>query len=186
MWRSLLGEGGCMAVDLMFTEPDSRLTRLAALQQATGGPVADTGAAALLGALFDPDVARVSEDRGVLVINAGNSHLVAFLVHGGRLYGVFEHHTGMGEPDVVWAQLQRFRAGGIGMEEIFEDGGHGVARVGSPPEGVDFGLACVIGPRREIFAGCDVVFPAPGGDMMLTGAFGMLHGWRMLQEAQRA
>ena len=36
----------------------------------------------------------------------------------------------------------------------------------------------VIGPRRRMLHGFAAEFPAPGGDMMLTGSFGLVEGLR--------
>ena len=65
------------------------------LHDKTGGPVADTGASALLGALCDKEVMDRSYRQGITVINVGNGHTVAALVYKGQVRGIYEHHTGM-------------------------------------------------------------------------------------------
>lgn len=180
LWERLLveaqGQPGCLLYDVVPPE----FTRLADLQRSIGGgPVADTGAAAVLGGLFEPSIRDLAEERGLTLVNIGNSHTVAFLLFQGRIWGVFEHHTGLLEPGRLWAQLARFRAGGLEFEEVFDDQGHGTMRLEPPTAAQGFAPTLVLGPRRGLLAGFDVSFPAPGGDMMLTGAFGLVEGLRL-------
>ncbi|TVM30707.1 hypothetical protein DQK91_20240 [Oceanidesulfovibrio marinus] len=189
IWRNLLSCDGGRLDSLFYEQAPESLTRLVTLQRAIGGgPVADTGAAAVLGALFDPQVAALSERTGVMVVNAGNSHFLAFLVYQQRIYGVYEHHTGMQKPEAIASDLDRFRRGEIANEEVLESGGHGVHTVELPGGGVGFGHVCVMGPRRRLanealrqdagrYAG--IMHPAPGGDMMIAGCFGLVSGYYM-------
>ncbi|WP_243360499.1 DUF1786 family protein [Fundidesulfovibrio terrae] len=177
LWeRFLAGTSGRLDA-LLYDTPPVELTRLATIQQATGGgPVMDTGPAAALGALFDPAVEAVADDRGTLVVNMGNSHVLGLLVHQGRLAGVYEHHTGQIEIPELVRQLELFRKGALRNEDVFDTGGHGCAvreLTGT------FDGTFVIGPRRGELGGMmEAVFPAPGGDMMLAGCFGMLKAWK--------
>ena len=66
-----------------------------ALHEKTGGPVADTGTSALLGALCDPAVLERSFRQGLTIVNVGNGHTVAALLYQGKVRGIYEHHTGM-------------------------------------------------------------------------------------------
>ncbi|MBA4356924.1 MAG: DUF1786 domain-containing protein [Humidesulfovibrio sp.] len=180
LWERLLLEAEGRPESLLFAEVPPEFTRLAALQRSIGGgPVADTGAAAVLGALFEPSVRTRAEERGLTLVNIGNSHTVAFLVFAGRIWGVYEHHTGLLDAGRLWAQLERFRRGELGFEEIFDDRGHGTMRLALPVAAQGFAPTLVLGPRRGLLAGYDVEFPAPGGDMMLTGAFGLVEGLRL-------
>jgi len=43
----------------------------------------------------------------------------------------------------------------------------------------------VLGPRRGLLEGHAVEFPAPGGDMMLTGSFGLVEGLRLQKRIAR-
>ena len=165
-WERFMNEDGGDIARLLYADPPEEMTRLQCLRRSIGvGLVADTGSAALLGALFDPGVARTAETDGVLVLNVGNSHTVAFLVLGSRVLGVYEHHTG---------HLDEARL--LGNEEVFDDGGHGCVTVPDLPGG--FERIVVLGPRRALLADARVEFLAPGGDMMLAGCFGLLKGWR--------
>jgi len=181
LWEKLLHEAEGRPESLLYQEVPACFTRLADLQRAIGGgPVADTGAAAVLGALFEPSVRARAESRGLTLVNVGNSHTVAFLVFQGRVWGVYEHHTGLVDAPRLWDQLTRFRAGSLNFEEIFDDRGHGTMRLDLPDEARNFAETLVIGPQRKMLAGHDVEFPAPGGDMMLTGSFGLVEGLRLL------
>jgi len=182
LWTDLLSRSRGKVQDLLFEQPPQELTRLKAVQSMTGGgPVADTGAAAVLGALFDPDSYAVSQDQGVLVVNVGNSHTIAFLVHQESIYGIFEHHTGLLDSRKLWAYLSRFGQNNLDNQEVFADHGHGCMYVHDFPTQIHFDSVVVLGPRRDMLQDFPVTFPAPGGDMMLAGAFGLLHGWQLKQ-----
>ena len=176
LWERFLAGASGRLDALLYDTPPAELTRLAALQRSTGGgPVMDTGPAAALGALFDPAVEAVANESGALVINMGNSHVLGLLVFKGRLAGVYEHHTGQVESGELVRQLEEFRHGRLQNEDVFATGGHGCAVRELPGS---FAHTFVIGPRRGELVGMDAVFPAPGGDMMLAGCFGMLKAWR--------
>jgi uncharacterized protein (DUF1786 family) len=181
IWRRFLEEEGGDPRKLIFTRAPKAMTRLAALQaDAGGGPVADTGAAAILGALFVPGIEEASRKRGVTLVNLGNSHTIAFTVYHGRVWGVYEHHTGLLAAESLWRDLERFRTGKLDFEEVFAGRGHGCHSLEAPSGAGNFGDIHVLGPRRSILAEYDVGFPAPGGDMMLAGCFGLLKGLEYL------
>lgn len=176
LWERFLGSSSGRLEDLLYEDVPPELTRLATLQRATGGgPVMDTGPAAALGVLFDRETEERVNERGALVVNMGNSHVLGLLVHGGTLAGVYEHHTGMADRLTLETQLRRFRRGELACQEVFDGGGHGCTVRDLPS---DFPETYVIGPRRGELAGMDAHFPAPGGDMMLTGCFGLLKAWQ--------
>jgi len=152
-----------------------RLTRLRAV--ADDAPpdlptlVMDTGPAAILGALEDPLVG--SADRAI-VANLGNFHTLAFHLNGGRVHGLFEHHTG----ELSRAKLERYlaqlAAGTISNAEVFADMGHGALVVGVADRPPDF--LAVTGPRRALLtdSAWHPYLAVPHGDMMLAGCFGLL------------
>lgn len=180
LWERFLLEAGGDPAALVFDAPPQELTRLADLRESTsGGPVADTGAAAVLGALFTEEIAALSRQRGITVLNLGNSHTVAFLVYDGRILGVYEHHTGLLDADRLTGQLEGFRTGKLSFDTVFDDRGHGCLTLDLPGQAGDFTPTFVLGPRRDLLHGHEVQFPAPGGDMMLAGCFGLLHGLRL-------
>ncbi|MHC1753233.1 DUF1786 domain-containing protein [Humidesulfovibrio sp.] len=180
LWEKLLLEAEGRPESLLYDEVPACFTRLADLQTAIGGgPVADTGAAAVLGGLFEPSIRARANATGLTLVNIGNSHTVAFLLFQGRVWGVYEHHTGLLDGSRLWAQLARFRAGSLSFEEIFDDRGHGTMRLDLPHAAHGFAPTLVIGPRRNMLEALDVEFPAPGGDMMLTGSFGLVEGLQL-------
>jgi uncharacterized protein (DUF1786 family) len=182
IWRRLLSRSRGRPEAFLFRDPPQELTRLRSLHRAIGqGVVADTGTAAVLGALSVPDVERASRQGGACVVNAGNSHVIAFLVLEGAIRGIYEHHTGLMDPQSLWRDLELFRRGGLSGEEVFRNEGHGCCYLEEPEHAGDFGSVYVLGPNRDMLAGYPVTFPAPGGDMMLAGCFGLLHGLRLLQ-----
>ncbi|MBA4358941.1 MAG: hypothetical protein C0405_14580, partial [Desulfovibrio sp.] len=184
LWERLLLEAQGRPETLLYDQVPPEFTRLADLQRSIGGgPVADTGAAAVLGALFEGSIRDRATQRGLTLVNIGNSHIVAFLVFQGRIWGVYEHHTGLLDAAKLWAQLTRFRTGALGFEEVFDDRGHGTMRLELPTSAQGFAPTLVLGPRRGLLAGHAVEFPAPGGDMMLTGAFGLVEGLRLTRRA---
>ncbi|MDD3313066.1 DUF1786 domain-containing protein [Pseudodesulfovibrio sp.] len=177
LWRAFLAEGGGRPESLVYDTPPAMLTRLTDLQdEIGGGPVADTGAAAVLGALYVDEIAAHGRETGITLVNIGNSHLIAFLLYKDRIHGVYEQHTGCVDGAKLWADLAKFRCGCLSFEQVFEDKGHGCLTLGLPDGAAGFAPTYVIGPRRGMLEGYDVSFPAPGGDMMLAGCFGLLKG----------
>ncbi|MFW6415468.1 MAG: DUF1786 domain-containing protein [Thermodesulfobacteriota bacterium] len=178
IWEMLLSRRDTKLEDLVFTNPPQEFTRLCTIQAASGGgPVADSGTAAVLGALFVPEIEAKNRERGVCLVGIGNSHTVAFLVYQGRIYGVYEQHTGLLSGEKLWMDLQGFKNGNLTFEQVFADQGHGCLILEAPAAADNFPEIYVIGPQRSILKGYDVHFPAPGGDMMLTGCFGLLKAW---------
>jgi len=176
LWERAVRERRAIGELFYAADPPPELTRLraaaAAAASAADGPVmvADTGPAALYGAL----------PRGVddaVLINVGNGHTVCLLALGGRVAGVFEHHTRALDGPGLEARLRRWLAADLHSDEVRADHGHGAiidpaaARTTLPD--VPF---IVTGPQRHLLAGCrlPLELAAPHGDMMLTGCFGLL------------
>lgn len=174
-WRTLLETSNCPDAWLHETVP-APLTRLAALQAATGGLVADTGTAAILGALCLPEVVTRSQREGVTIINVGNSHTVAALIYRNKVAAIYEHHTGQRTLEQLLGDLHEFRLGWLPDEQVHGTGGHGTAFSTIPEEAGGFMPTFVLGPRREILRGHGQ-FIAPYGDMMLAGCYGLLRAY---------
>ncbi|MBK8780203.1 MAG: DUF1786 domain-containing protein [Anaerolineales bacterium] len=146
--------------------------------------VMDTAPAAVLGANFDPVVAK--RERKIIV-NVGNFHTLAFRL-GDGIEGVFEHHTGEIDLPKLERYIRALADGSLRHQDIFDDMGHGALVYGTNP--FEFGKdefdVVVTGPRRSMFATMDsrpssVVngrlhpyFAVPFGDMMIAGCFGLL------------
>ena len=132
--------------------------------------VADTGPAALYGALPDGVADAV-------LVNVGNGHTVCLLALDGRVAGVFEHHTTCLDGPGLELFLRRWLAGDLTSDEVRADHGHGAVLAPGAAARDPLRLPLVVtGPRRELLAGSELPldFAAPHGDMMLTGCFGLL------------
>ncbi|NPV30396.1 MAG: DUF1786 domain-containing protein [Firmicutes bacterium] len=182
-WERFLAQGGRL-VDLIYREIPPYLTRMRAVQEAVPGAfLMDTGAAAIRGALLDPVVAA-RQQAGVMVVNVGNQHVLAALVRGDRIWGIFEHHTGLMTPEKLRNFLARFREGKVANEEVYADGGHGCAWHPEAPDPGCFEFVAVTGPRRRLAEGLGY-FAVPCGDMMLSGCFGLVASLKEFLEADR-
>jgi uncharacterized protein (DUF1786 family) len=134
--------------------------------------VMDTGPAAVLGALDDPQVAAADP---VMVVNVGNFHTVAFLLEGRRVAGLFEHHTGELTATELESYLARLAAGTLSNDEVFADMGHGALELG--PVAKSPTLTALTGPRRGLLnrSRLNPYLAVPHGDMMMAGCYGLLH-----------
>jgi uncharacterized protein (DUF1786 family) len=156
------------------------LTRLQSVADSAGElpcplVVMDTAPAAVLGANFDPVVAK----RGrKIVVNVGNFHTLAFRL-GDGIEGVFEHHTGEIDLPKLEKYIRALADGSLKHQDIFDDMGHGALVYGDNPFefGEDEFDVVVTGPRRSMFANNPTLRPyyaVPFGDMMIAGCFGLL------------
>jgi uncharacterized protein (DUF1786 family) len=172
-WENFLAQGGRLA-DLASRQPPAHFTRMAAVAEALPGAVLmDTCAAGVRGALLDPQATEHLES-GLTVVNVGNAHTFAALVKGDRLRGIYEHHTGLLNPEKLFSHLAKFQRGTLTSAEVFDDQGHGCAYVpGFDPAG-SFAFTIITGPRRRLAQNWPGVFAAPFGDMMLSGCFGLV------------
>ena len=172
-WEHFIQEGGHLeALAYGPGEVPSYLTRLAAVQALLHGAlVMDTAAAAIRGALLDPHVdAHLPE--GLVIVNLGNQHVVGALVQDDRVYGMFEHHTHLVDLGKLVELVTGLREGTLSNDAVYADEGHGAYI--SPEYRGPFRFLAVTGPRRALAAPMEPYFAVPYGDMMLTGAFGLL------------
>ena len=144
--------------------------------------VMDTAPAAILGATFDP---KVAERERVIIANVGNFHTLTFRMGKNGIEGLFEHHTGLVDADKLESLLLMLAEGKIRREDVFNDQGHGALMYDPTPLHLGVGEYDVVitGPRRKLFRpSCSSsrllslrpYYPAPFGDMMITGCFGLL------------
>jgi uncharacterized protein (DUF1786 family) len=172
-WQNFLAEGGKCTASL-YADPPGYLTRMRAVRaQLPRGFVMDTGMAAIHGAACDPWI-RSRLDRGVLVVNLGNQHILAGLILGERVWGIFEHHTGALSSSSLKRWMDRFRGGELRSPEVLEDGGHGCAYSPDPLPSTGFESVAVTGPQRELARTLGWTLAAPFGNMMLSGSFGLV------------
>jgi len=184
------------------------MTRLQAVADSAGELpcpliVMDTAPAAVLGASFDPAVAKREHK---IITNIGNFHTLAFRmgaggkVPGTGIEGVFEHHTGEIDLKKLESLLRALADSSLKHEDVFDDMGHGALMY--THEQFEFGNddfdVVVTGPRRSMYMTVDPstslrtshgsrtdnrrppspvlrpYFAAPFGDMMIAGCFGLL------------
>lgn len=166
---------GLEGFGFLAAEIPARMTRMQAVADSwtSSEPLflMDTGPAAILGALDDAAVAAADP---VVVLNIGNFHTIAALLHGRRIAGLFEHHTGELSRPKLEQYLDALAVGALSNDRVFEDMGHGALELGvnaSPPERL-----AVTGPRRGLLDGSRLNphLAVPHGDMMLAGCFGLL------------
>jgi uncharacterized protein (DUF1786 family) len=147
--------------------------------------ILDTGPAAALGALQDPEVDGHNER---LVLNLGNMHALAFHLQGFEIVALYEHHTGEMTNDQIEDFTLRLIDASLRHDEVFNSQGHGVFYAMPRPRlhGVPF--LAVTGPQRNRLRTTRLLHPyfaAPHGDMMLSGCFGMVAAFAYRHEAWR-
>ena len=166
------------------------MTRLQAVADSAGKLpcpliVMDTAPAAVLGADFDPVVAR-REPK--IICNVGNFHTLAFRLGEKGIDGVFEHHTGEIDLAKLESLLRRLANSSLKHEDVFNDMGHGALMYSQDKfEFTEDEFDVVVtGPRRSMFQTMDnrlltidngrlrPYFAVPFGDMMIAGCFGLL------------
>ena len=179
-WQNFLNAGGSLR-DLIYSQDNlpAYFTRMKAVLEysrhfAEEIWLMDTGSAAILGSLEDPLVKDATENRGSMLVNVGNQHTIAFLVAGKKVYGVFEHHTGLLSEKSLVNYLQRFQEGSLSNEEVFGDHGHGCAIL-TEAANFEFDFISVTGPQRRLAKGFGYL-AVPHGDMMISGAAGLVRG----------
>jgi uncharacterized protein (DUF1786 family) len=179
-------DGGGELVDAVFQAAPPGMTRMQAMiESVPGAYVMDTGAAALLGSLGDPLVARAVETDGAILVNVGNMHTFAALVRGRRLFGLFEHHTGGITAEIIGNLIEQLRHGTIDLGSFRDQfDGHGAALDPAYRDLGPFAFVAVTGPNRGIARPLGYHEAAPHGDMMLTGSFGLAEGVLMKLAAQ--
>ena len=145
----------------------------------------DTGPAAILGALDDPQVREVlASGRPVVAVNVGNFHvLVCRMTVVGpsvRIDGMAEHHTGELDRAGLAQLVAAVADGTVDDDAVFRSMGHGaLMRRGWRPDG-GRPFVAVTGPRRDLLLGSDIPglgtphAAVPHADMMQTGNFGGL------------
>ncbi|MBC7262901.1 MAG: DUF1786 domain-containing protein [Chloroflexi bacterium] len=177
LWREFI-EGGGRLEKLAYRKPPAQFTRMCAVQEdAPGAIVMDTGAAAIWGALCDEQVSA-HRDEGLVILNVGNQHVLGALVQRERIWGLFEHHTVLVKPEKLANLVARLQEGALTNEEVYTDGGHGAFIHEEYPGG--FNRVAVTGPNRAMARGLGYYMAVPYGDMMLSGAFGLVAATRRL------
>jgi len=135
--------------------------------------VMDTSIAAIAGCLQDT---LVAEAESVLAVNLGNGHTTAAIVLKGEISAIAEHHTQLLTPTRLKRLLREFADGELTDEDVFNEGGHGVAFATKPPGLSKIDVIAVTGPNRHLIekTGIEAYFASPAGDMMMTGPMGLI------------
>ncbi|MBS4008508.1 MAG: DUF1786 domain-containing protein [Clostridium sp.] len=171
LWEKFMSDGGKLQ-KLAYQTVPSVFTRMQAIKlDVPGALLMDTCGAALLGALSDSVVRNTVEKGVVAVLNLGNQHSFAALVHQDCVLGLFEHHTALMTAEKARGYLARLCGATLTNQEILDDGGHGCV---PPKKPVKAELIVVTGPRRSLLSARDYYFAAPQGNMMLMGCFGLI------------
>lgn len=174
--QQLLSAGGDLW-SMVFREPPDYMIRMRAVRTLLpGAMVMDTGSAAVLGILGDPTVADAVEREGAILVNVGNMHTFGVAVQGRRVWGLFEHHTGGITPAILAHLVDALRTGRLTHDEVIAHGGHGAAF--DPSYGVrePIPFVAITGPNRALVRSLGYHEAVPHGDMMLSGAFGLVEG----------
>jgi uncharacterized protein (DUF1786 family) len=178
-WQRFVEQGGDI-IKLAYLDVPPHLTRMKAVQaDVPGAMLMDTGAAAIWGALCDENVAGHQGD-GLIIVNIGNQHTIGFLFGEGRVWGLFEHHTVLMNPEKLAAYIQALQEGTIDNDAVYRDNGHGAYVHPGYRGGGGFQFVAVTGPNRAMAAGLGYYMAVPYGDMMMTGAFGLVAAARRL------
>jgi len=193
-FKHLIAAGGSLT---SFCYVDGRipdyLTRLKAVHRTLKEEgmqrtlVMDTGPAAISGALCDDETAKHAWEPHIIV-NVGNGHTLAAMLHQQKIIGMFEHHTSLITTEKLDYFLSLFIDGKLTNERIFQDGGHGCYIHKTGYREIERAFrergfwVTTIGPQRGIMKKSRVSphFAAPGGDMMLAGCFGLITGFNNL------
>jgi uncharacterized protein (DUF1786 family) len=135
--------------------------------------VMDTSPDAILGCLIDPAVKGADP---VLAVNVGNGHTMVAIISNGEVTAVLEHHTRLLDSQKMEKLLHDFADGKLSNEQVFEDNGHGMFFLKTPPGFSGIEKVVVTGPNRNVLAktGLCAHFATPGGDVMMSGTFGLV------------
>ncbi|OGO03113.1 MAG: hypothetical protein A2Y91_06955 [Chloroflexi bacterium RBG_13_54_8] len=159
------------------------LTRAKAVAQSADPDVPllllDTGVAAALGALRDNEVLR---HQDLVTVNMGNSHTIAFHLHGMSIEGFFEHHTNLIDAADLDLLITKLVQGTLSHEDVYEAGGHGAIVLRGDRRRF---FVAATGPRWDVIAGSllKTYRACPYGDTMLAGCYGLVSACAMRMEA---
>jgi uncharacterized protein (DUF1786 family) len=179
-WERFVEAGGNIS-SLAYREIPDYFTRMQAVRaDVPGALLMDTGSAAIWGVLCDPAVAA-HQEKGLVIVNVGNQHTIGVLLKDERVWGLFEHHTVLLTTEKLAAYVRALRQGTLSNDEVYDEHGHGAMIHADYPPDSFFGLVAVTGPNRHMAEGLGYYMAVPHGDMMLSGAFGLVAAARRLR-----
>lgn len=179
-WKQFLDNGGKLS-KLIYREPPPYFTRMISIKNSLKCETLfmDTGPAGIMGAFCDKKVEEYRE-KGLVIVNIGNQHVICSIVKGDRIFAILEHHSREMNEEKIVDVIKRFKERNITDEEVFEGRGHGVCFSVDLTEDTSDWPVIITGPKRQLAAGGDYYFAVPNGDMMLTGCFGLVEGARQI------
>ena len=132
--------------------------------------IMDTKFASIVGMQYDD---MVKDLNSYVVIDIGNGHTTASSIEGGKVQGLFEHHTSNLNGNNLEEYILKLAEGTITNEEIYNNHGHGACVI-NPISKLE--KVIVAGPKRDLIKETDLDwhFAAPGGDVMMTGTVGLI------------
>ncbi|KKM12954.1 pyruvate formate lyase-activating protein [Clostridiales bacterium PH28_bin88] len=179
-WQGFVEQGGDIR-RLLYGEIPPYFTRMLAVRRDVPTAfLADTGSAAIWGALEDPWVARHRE-QGLIIVNIGNQHTVGVLLQGWRIWGLFEHHTRLVSEEKLGEYVARLRSGTLTHREVYDDEGHGCFIHPGFRQSGEFNFVAVTGPQRAMAKPHGYYQAVPHGNMMLAGCYGLVAARMHLQ-----
>ena len=156
--------------EFFFTEKTGFFTRFDAILE----QLKDNG---FKGFVMDSKIASIcgilsyASDMGIknfIGLDIGNAHTLGVSMKGERIVGIFEHHTKYLDEEKLRKIVEKFSAGVLTFEEVYNDKGHGaVVLEPNEPEKV-----LIAGPNRKLFKKYGD-YAYPGGDVMITGCIGL-------------
>jgi len=130
----------------------------------------DSKFASVCGATCDE---YVKDLESYIIMDIGNGHTLAASCEGGKIIGVFEHHTRALTATKLQSLVKKLEEGTITHEEVHDDGGHGAWVTGPMSK-----CECIVatGPLRELLkqTNFNIHNAAPAGDVMMTGPAGLI------------
>lgn len=138
--------------------------------------VMDSGMAAILGASMD---IQARDKHAVLVLDVATSHTVGAALENDEICGFFEYHTQDISLQRLESLVRDLADGQLVHEQILTEGGHGAfIRKAFGFENAE--ILVTTGPKRKLVYGSklQLVYGAPLGDNMMTGAVGLLEALR--------
>jgi uncharacterized protein (DUF1786 family) len=167
------------------SELPDHLTRMKAVAQSADADVPllllDTGVAAAMGATQDNEVPQRDD---LVTVNLGNSHTIAFHLHGNSIQGFFEHHTQLLDAASLDSIITRLTRGTLTNDEVYNAGGHGAVAMESDRRKP---FVATTGPRQEMMVASSLKphRATPHGDTMLAGCYGLVGAFALRMEAWR-
>ncbi|MDR3073801.1 MAG: DUF1786 family protein [Deltaproteobacteria bacterium] len=124
-------------------------------------PALFAGKPAALALLRDPAIAERGFRRGMVLLDAGETDITAFLVWRGLVFGIWRQRAAQTSRESLERDLPEFRLGWLPDETALASGGRATAFAALPPEAEGFPAIYITGRDRRRFTGCGRLVDAP-------------------------